>query len=175
MGPSWSMVTAGDARNPGGFAALGGGTKVVAVKFVKAGPAQAKPVCRYGGGDFVPAKGGKDFADQGRAEAMGKLTIVFFKPVRMAKRTEVDELGVPALRAFRRPSLRSGLLQARRAAAVRLCSHTCPGLLAHCSPLLPPQQSIRLCSQFAFARTAAVNSPLQSIRLCSHRSSQFAR
>jgi len=67
---------------------------------------------------------------------MGQLPIMFFIPGRVAQKSLASDPVPPALRAFRRLSLRSSLLQARRAGSVRLCSHTRPGLLAHCSPLL---------------------------------------
>lgn len=71
---------------------------------------------------------------------MGKLAIVFFIAARLALAGATGEPGALALRAFPRPTLRSGLLQARRANGVRLCSHTCPGLNAHCSPLFATRQ-----------------------------------
>ena len=71
---------------------------------------------------------------------MGQLPIMFFIPGRVAQKSLASDPVPPALRAFRRLSLRSSLLQARRAGSVRLCSHTRPGLLAHCSPLLAARQ-----------------------------------
>jgi hypothetical protein len=71
-----------------------------------------------------------------------KLAIMFFIAARMFQSRSNDQCAAPALRAFRRPPLRSGLLQARRAGGVRLCSHTCPGLNAHCSPLLATRHLI---------------------------------
>ena len=73
---------------------------------------------------------------------MGQLPIMFFIPGRVAQKSLASDPVPPALRAFRRLSLRSSLLQARRAGSVRLCSHTRPGLLAHCSPLLAARQLI---------------------------------
>jgi len=67
---------------------------------------------------------------------MGQLPIMFFIPGRVAQKILACDPVPPALRAFRRLSLRSSLLQARRAGGVRLCAHTRPPLLAHCSPLL---------------------------------------
>ena len=55
---------------------------------------------------------------------MSELTIMFFKAARMRPRRGLGERGLPARRAFRRPPLRSGLLQARRGGSVHLCSHT---------------------------------------------------
>src|SRR5882724_11920523 len=71
---------------------------------------------------------------------MGKLAIMFFINDRMAQTHALTEQIPPALRALRRLSLRSSLPKARRAGGVRLCSHTCPGLNAQCSPLLAARQ-----------------------------------
>jgi len=72
---------------------------------------------------------------------MGQLPIMFFIPGRVAQKSLASDPVPPDLRAFRRLSLRSSLLQARRSGSVRLCSHTRPGLLAHCSPLLAARQA----------------------------------
>ena len=68
---------------------------------------------------------------------MGKLAIMFFINRRMAQTRQFAEQIPPALRAFRRLSLRSSLLQARRLEVfafartlVRVCSHT----VRLCSP-----------------------------------------
>jgi hypothetical protein len=53
---------------------------------------------------------------------VGQLAIMFFIPGRMAQGRAGNDPIPPALRAFRRLSLRSSLLQARRAGGVRLCS-----------------------------------------------------
>jgi hypothetical protein len=66
---------------------------------------------------------------------------MFFIVAKMRQWKPNNQQALPALGAFRRPPLRSGLLQAPRAGSVRLCSHTCPGLNAHCSPLLAPQHN----------------------------------
>ena len=75
-----------------------------------------------GGGDFVPAEGDEEFVDQGSTEAMGELATLFFMVARMRVRRGVGERGLPSRRAFRRPPLRSRLLQARRDGSVRLGS-----------------------------------------------------
>ncbi len=56
------------------------------------------------------------------AETMGKLAIMFFIAPSLVEPCGQDERRGPALRAFRRPPLPSGLLQARRAGHVRFCS-----------------------------------------------------
>src|SRR6185369_10400865 len=125
-----------DAGRPAVLAMASGGPEKIAVEFVEASATQAQFCCSHVGGDFIATEGGKDFADQRCTEAVEELTIMFFIAARMAKWRGLDQRDAPTLRAFRRPPLRSGLLQARRAGGVRLCPHTCPGLNAHCSPLL---------------------------------------
>jgi len=118
----------------------GGGTEIIGIKLVKTSATQAQFFSGGGGGQFVASKSSKDFTDQGRAQTVRQLAIVFFIVAKMCQFEPNDQRAAPALRAFRRPPLRSGLLQARRAGGVRLCSHTCPALNAHCSPLLATQQ-----------------------------------
>ena len=139
--PVLSVITARGTRRPAVFVVAGNGAQVVAVKFVEARAPKAEFSGGRDGRDFVAPEGGEHFADQRSAKPVGELQIIFFMGARMAVRGRLGECRAPALRAFRRPALRSGLLQARRAGSVRLCSHACPGLLAHCSPLLATRQA----------------------------------
>jgi len=142
VGPDRRVVPAGNARRPTVLVVMRGGTEIIGIQFVEASATQAEFIRGGAGRDLVAAESSQDFADQGRAEAVGKLAVMLFIARRMDERREPDERGTLALRAFRRPPLRSGLLQARRAKSVRLCSHTCPGLLAHCSPLLATRHEL---------------------------------
>ena len=123
-GPVSGMIAAGGAWRPEFQTGVGGGVEVVAVQLIESGAAQAEFFGGRSGGDLVAAKGGEDFTDQRSSEAMDKLAIVFFIAASMAEWSRFGERGALALRAFRRPSLRSGLLQARRARSVHVCSHT---------------------------------------------------
>jgi len=120
---------------------LGGGPQVIGIKLVEPSAAQVQLLSGGRGRQFIAPKSSKDFTDQGCAQTVRELAIVFFIVAKMREWQPNNESAIPALRAFRRPPLRSGLLQARRAGRVRLCSHTCPGLNAHCSPLLATQHS----------------------------------
>ena len=73
-----------------------GGAEVIGVEFVEAGAAEAEFFGGNGGGDFVAAESGEEFADQGSAETMSELTIMFFKAARMRVRRAVGERGPPA-------------------------------------------------------------------------------
>src|SRR5271163_132438 len=119
---------------------LGGGPQVIGIKLVEPSAAQVQLLSGGRGRQFIAPKSSKDFTDQGCAQTVRELAIVFFIVAKMREWQPNNESAIPALRAFRRPPLRSGLLQARRAGRVRLCSHTCRGLNAHCSPLLATQQ-----------------------------------
>src|SRR5271155_5568077 len=118
---------------------LGGGPQVIGIKLVEPSAAQVQLLSGGRGRQFIAPKSSKDFTDQGCAQTVRELAIVFFIVAKMREWQPNNESAIPALRAFRRPPLRSGLLQARGAGRVRLCSHTCPGLNAHCSPLLATQ------------------------------------
>ena len=126
----------------------GSGTKVIGIELVETGATQSEFFCGDRAEQFAAPKGGQDFTDQRIAQSVRELTIMFFIAAKMGQRQPNDQRAVPALRAFRRPPLRSGLLQARRAGSVRLCSHTCPGLNAHCSPLLATQQAKAIPNRF---------------------------
>jgi hypothetical protein len=141
--PLGGVIPAGGPGRPEVGLRAGNGAEIVGVEFVEAGAAEAELLRGGGGGEFASPEGREDFADQGSAEAVRELAIMFFMSASLAEPPAANQRGLPALRAFRRPPLRSGLLQTRRAGSVRLCSHTCPGLLAHCSPLLATQQSNR--------------------------------
>ena len=134
------MITARIAGAPEMLLIFGDGTQVIAIELVEPGAAQVQLLSGGSGGQFIAPKSRKDFTDQRRAQTVWKLAVMFFIAARMFKSQSNYQHATPALRAFRRPPLRSGLLQARRAGGVRLCSHTCPGLNAHCSPLLATQQ-----------------------------------
>ena len=138
-GPMRSVIPPGNAGRPDKLLAAGNGTKVIRVKQIETGAAQCEGLRGGAGGDFAPAKRSQDFADQRSAEAVRELAIMLFITWKMTETSARGECGVLALRAFRRPALRFGLLQARRANGVHLCSHTCPRLNAHCPPLLATQ------------------------------------
>lgn len=123
-GPMRGVIAAGNAGRPGILPVVGDGAKVIGVEQIEAGAAQFEGLRGSAGRGLAIAEGSQDFADQRRAEAMGELAIMFFIAPRMRESREKDERGALALRAFRRPPLRSGLLQARRANGVHLCSHT---------------------------------------------------
>ena len=160
-GPDGRVIAARSAGRPERRLRARSGAEIIGVEFVEAGAAEAEFFGGDGSGDFVAAESGEEFADQGSAETVGELTIMFFKAARMGVGRVVGERGGPPLRAFRRPPLRSGLLQARRGGSVRLCSHACPGLLAHCSPLLATRQLAQACPKqrvlFGGFRRAATN------------------
>lgn len=118
--PVWGVVPAGGSGRPAVLVVAGGGAEVVGVEFVEAGAAQAELIGGEDGGEFVATEGSEDFADQGSAEAVRELAVMFFIVARLGQWGGLGEGGVPARRAFRRPALRSGLLQARRAGSVRL-------------------------------------------------------
>ena len=141
--PLGGVIPAGGPGRPGVWLRAGRGAEILGVEFVEASAAEAELFRSSGGGKCASPEGREDFADPGSAEAVRELAIMFFMVPSMAERSAANQRGLPALRAFRRPPLRSGLLQTRRAGSVRLCSHTCSGLNAHCSPLLATQQLIR--------------------------------
>src|SRR5208337_3671121 len=134
------MISSRGSWLPTLLLAAGCGMEIVRIEFIKASASQTEFFGGHRGGEFLSPEGRKHLADQRSAETMGKLAIMFFIDRRMAQARQFAEQIPPALRAFRRLSLRSSLLQARRAGGVRLCSHTCPGLFAHCSPLLAARQ-----------------------------------
>ena len=122
--PVGGMIAAGGAGRPLLLLVVGEGAEIVAADLVEAGAAAAGLLGGGGGGDLVAAEGGEDFTDQWGSEAVGELAVVFFMAARMAEWSGPGERGAPALRACRRPALRSGLRQARRAGSVHLCSHS---------------------------------------------------
>jgi len=128
--PVGRVIAARVAGSPERFLMSGGITEVAGIKFVETGATQSELFCGGGGGEFAAPKGGQDFTDQWCTQTVWKLTIMFFIAAKMRDGQPNGQQAIPALRAFRRPPLRSGLLQARRAGGVRLCSHT-----------------VRLCSQ----------------------------
>lgn len=138
--PVRRVIAARTPRSPAVMLMPGSGTEVIGIELVETGATQPEFFGGDRGGQFAAPKGGQDLTDQRCAQPVRKLTIMFFIAAKMRERQPNNQRALPALRAFRRPPLRSGLLQARRAGSVRLCSHTCPGLNAHCSPLLATQQ-----------------------------------
>jgi hypothetical protein len=139
--PIGGMIATGMAGSPEVVLIFGSGPQVIGIKLVEPGAAQVQLLSGGRGGQLITTKSGKDFPDQRCAQTVRELAIMFFIVEKMCQSGSNDQRATPALRAFRRPPLRSGLLQARRAGGVRLCSHTCPGLNAHCSPLLATQQN----------------------------------
>ena len=119
------MIPARMTGSPVVLLMSGSGPQVIGIKLVETSAAQAQLFGGGGGGQFMAPKSGKDLTDQRRAQTVRELTIVFFIAAKMGQRPPNNQRVLPALRAFRRPPLRSGLLQARRAGSVRLCSHTC--------------------------------------------------
>src|SRR6185437_5602830 len=116
------MITARIAGAPEMLLIFGDGTQVIAIELVEPGAAQVQLLSGGSGGQFIAPKSRKDFTDQRRAQTVWKLAVMFFIAARMFKSQSNYQHATPALRAFRRPPLRSGLLQARRAGGVRLCS-----------------------------------------------------
>ncbi|TNC94765.1 MAG: hypothetical protein FD118_4209 [Rhodocyclaceae bacterium] len=112
-GPVRRVIAARGAGRPERHLRAREGVEIIGVELVEAGAAEAEFFGGDGGADFVAAERGEDFADQGSAETVGELTIMFFKAARIGVGRVVGERGLPPQRAFRRPPLRSGLLQAR--------------------------------------------------------------
>src|SRR6185312_17129301 len=119
---------------------FGGSPQIIGVKLVEARAPQVQLLSGVSGGQFITTKSGKDFTDQRSAQTVRELAIVFFITAKMCQSEANDQPPAPALRAFRRPPLRSGLLQARRA--------------GECSPLLAHLSGFER-TLFAFARNAA--------------------
>src|SRR5271155_593704 len=143
---------------------LGGGPQVIGIKLVEPSAAQVQLLSGGRGRQFIAPKSSKDFTDQGCAQTVRELAIVFFIVAKMREWQPNNESAIPALRAFRRPPLRSGLLQARRAGRVRLCSHTCPGLNAHCSPLLATQQPFWIILHFPWRYCTVFIHDIRAVR-----------
>ena len=98
-GPVGRVIAARNAGRPELRLRARDGAEIIGVEFVEAGAAEAEFFGGDGGGDFVAPEGGEEFADQGCAETMGELTIIFFMVARMRERAGVGERSVPALRA----------------------------------------------------------------------------
>ena len=94
---------------------FGGGPQVIGIKLVEPGAAQVQLLSGRSSGQFITTKSGKDFTDQRRAQTVRELAIMLFITERMRQSEPNGQRATPALRAFRQPPLRSGLLQARRA------------------------------------------------------------
>jgi len=139
-GPVRGVIAARNTWEPGLVVVAGDSAKISGIKFVKTGAAQFECLSSGSGRNFATAEGGHDFTDQRSTQTVKELAIMFFIARKMAESRALDQCGAMALRAFRRPPLRYGLLQVRRANSVHLCSHTCPGLNAHCPGLLATQQ-----------------------------------
>lgn len=136
-GPGRRVIAAGSAGRPEGCRRAGGGAEIIGIEFVEAGAAQTELFGGAGGGNFVAAEGGEQFADQGGAEAMGELPVMFSWPQGWGR-------GKRLASAVSRPGGPSGGLRYAPAASspagagvfafartlVRVCSHT-----------------VRLCSQ----------------------------
>ena len=90
-GPRGGMIAARGARKPGALAALGAGAQIVGVEFVEPSAAQAEFRRRGYPAQFVPAKGGKDFTNERRSEAVDQLLIVFFIAARVGQRNRGRE------------------------------------------------------------------------------------
>ena len=84
-GPRRGMIAARGAWKPGTLAALSAGAQIIGVEFVEASAAQAEFRRRGYPAQFVPAKGGQDFTNEGRSEAVDELLIVFFIAARMGR------------------------------------------------------------------------------------------
>jgi hypothetical protein len=92
----------------------GDGAQIPAAEFVEARAAEAEFIGGRDAGDFVAAESGAHFANQGRTEAMGELTIMFFIAARMARRR--------GLGAGRAPAGRGVFAFARNAADCPICA-----------------------------------------------------
>jgi len=89
--PRRGMIAARGAWQPDALAALGAGAQIIGVEFVEASAAQAEfRRCGYPA-KFVPAKGGKDFPNERRSEAVNELLIVFFIASTMRPRSRRGE------------------------------------------------------------------------------------
>jgi hypothetical protein len=142
VGPVGSVIATGGSRRPAIRAVAGGTPEIVAVKFVEAGAAQAEFIGRGGGGEFRAPESGEDFTDQRSTEAGGKLAIMFFIAARMAEPARPDERPAPRPAGLKRASAPLRPASGPQGGSVRLCAHACPGLIAHCSPLLATRQKL---------------------------------
>jgi len=139
LGPVWGMIAARMAWGPEVLLMSGSSTQVIGIKFVEAGSTYSEFFGGNSAGQFAVPKGGENFTNQRCAQPVRKLAIMFFIAANICEWQPNNEPPIPALRAFCRPSLRSGLPQARRAGK-------CPPLLAHLSGF---ERTL-----FAFARNA---------------------
>lgn len=120
LGPHARTIAAGETGGPLRGGVGGASAQEVGVELVEAGAADAEALSGKGGREAALAEGGEYLADQGSAEAASKLAIMLFTAERLiVPGDEVDGRAL-AQRAFRRPTLRSGLLHARWAKGVRL-------------------------------------------------------
>ena len=97
--PVRRVVATGGGRRPAILVVAGDGAQIIAIELVEASAAQAELIGGDHGRDFGAPKGGEDFADQGNAEAVGELAIMFFIAARMAQPLRFDECRAPAQRA----------------------------------------------------------------------------
>jgi hypothetical protein len=88
-GPDGRVIAARSAGRPERRLRARGGAEIIGVEFVEAGAAEAEFFGGDGGGDFVAAESGEEFADQWSAETVSELTIMFFKAARMRECREV--------------------------------------------------------------------------------------
>ena len=109
------MITTRMTGSPEVLLIFSSSPQVIGIKLVEPSPAQVQLLSGSGGGQLITAESSEDFADQRGAQTVRELAIVFFITAKMSQSEPNDQRAAPALRAFRRPPLRSGLLQARRA------------------------------------------------------------
>ena len=120
FGPSLRTIATREPGGPTGAGAGGTGAQEGRIELVEAGTTDSETLGGKGGGEVSFAEGGQDLADQWRAETVGELAVVLFTARRLTGWGYRVDARTTALRAFRRPPLRYGLLQARRAVDVRL-------------------------------------------------------
>lgn len=120
FGPSLRTIATREPGGPTGAGAGGTGAQEGSIELVEAGATDSETLGGKGGGEVSFAEGGQDLADQWRAETVGELAVVLFTARRLTGWGYRVDARTTALRAFPRPPLRYGLLQARRAVDVRL-------------------------------------------------------
>lgn len=90
-GPHRGMIAARGAWQPGTLAALRAGAQIIGVEFVEAITAQDEFHCCGHPAQLTLAKGGKDFTNERRSEAVDELLIVLFIAATMRPRSRRGE------------------------------------------------------------------------------------
>ena len=136
----------------------GGSAEIIAVEFVEAGVTQAESIGGGGRGAFLAAEGGEEFRGLEAHGDDGRSGENLFHGREDAGVAAKNQTAVPVLRAFPRPALRSGLLQARRTGGVRLCSQSCLGFAGDATGIFSSAwMRVVVCALQSFHRQMRVN------------------